>query len=298
MVINLKRAVTVGAVAVFLTASLGLGRSGRTLDRALAVGPGTPLHGHAGPVSSVAFSPNGRTLATATENGTVQLWDLRRDRLVGTLRGLVHIVDSVAFSPNGRTVAAGSRGGAVRLWDAPSRRQLGAALKAHSGSVYSVVFSPNGHITRGCERQWDGPVVGRATATDCLDSSTITPARSRASRSVPMDAASRPLTSEEPSCCGTCNTAARLGVPLQTHHLVNSVAYCPDGRTLAVGNGDSGTVGLWDVQGQHLVRTLRTGNSGPVNSVAFAPHKRILATGSGTGTVQLWGCQPATSSRR
>jgi WD40 repeat protein len=78
------------------------------------------------------------------------------------------------------------------------------------------------------------------------------------------------------------------GLPLQTHHLVNSVAYSPDGQTLAAGNGDNGSVGLWDVQSHHLIRTLRIGNSGPVNSVVFAPTKRILATGSETGTVQLW----------
>jgi len=80
-----------------------------------------------------------------------------------------------------------------------------------------------------------------------------------------------------------------VGVPLQTHHLVNSVAYSPDGRILAAGNGDNGSIGLWDVQSHHLIRTLLTGNRGPVNSVAFAPHRQILAAGSGTGTVQLWG---------
>ena len=283
MVINLKRAVTVGAVAVFLTASLGLGRSGRTLDRALAVGPGTPLHGHAGPVSSVAFNPNGRSLATATENGTVQLWDLRRDRLSGTLRGLVRLVDSVAFSPNGRTVAAGSRGGAVRFWDAPSRRQLGAALRAHAGSVYSVAFSPNGHIlaaasANGTVQLWDvdshrllGQLNNHAGAIASLAFSPDR--RSLAAADIRGTVVLWDVHSRRP-----------LGVPLRTHHLVNSVAYSPDGRTLAAGNGDNGTVGMWDVQRHHLIRTLRIGSSGPVNSVVFAPHKPILATGSETGT--------------
>ncbi len=54
-----------------------------------------------------------------------------------------------------------------------------------------------------------------------------------------------------------------LGVALQTHHLVNSVAYSPDGRTLAAGNGDNGTVGLWDVRRHRLIRTLHLGKQRP-----------------------------------
>ncbi|MGH2883877.1 MAG: WD40 repeat domain-containing protein [Solirubrobacteraceae bacterium] len=75
---------------------------------------------------------------------------------------------------------------------------------------------------------------------------------------------------------------------MHTHHLVNSVAYSPDGRILAAGNGDNGTVSLWEVQRHHLMRILHIGNNGPVNSVVFAPHKRMLAIGSEAGTVQLW----------
>ena len=62
---------------------------------------GTALNGRAGPVSSVAFSSHGDTLATATENGTVQLWDVRSGTLLGTLKGLSGIVDSVASARTG-----------------------------------------------------------------------------------------------------------------------------------------------------------------------------------------------------
>src|SRR5215831_7276900 len=133
-------------VAVTLVAGLALAAAGQVTATTQAVYDevGVVLNGHAGPVSSVAFSPNGRTLATATKNGTVQLWAVHSHARAGTLTGLIGTIDSVAFSPRGHTVAAGSRDGAVRLWDAPSRRALGPALRPHAGSIYSVAFSPNG----------------------------------------------------------------------------------------------------------------------------------------------------------
>ena len=103
-----------------------------------------------------------------------------------------------------------------------------------------------------------------------------------------MGAPSRPLTSAEPSWYGTSAPAEAHGPALQTKHLINSATYRPDGRTLAAGDGDNGTVSLWNVHSHRLIRTLHIGNSSPVNGVAFAPKTPILATGSETGTAQLW----------
>jgi WD40 repeat protein len=200
--IDLRRALMVGAAAVLVAASWALAGGGQTSaearavvygqqafasrdGRTLAAGSrdgtvlswdvqtdnqvGTALNGHAGPVSSVAFSPNGRTLATATENGTVQLWDVRSDTRIGTLKGLSGIVDSVAFSPSGRIVAAGGRDGVVLLWDVPSRSQLGTALKAHAGSVYSVAFSPDGRTLAAGSADGRGVVMGRANPRPAWD---------------------------------------------------------------------------------------------------------------------------------
>jgi WD40 repeat protein len=76
---------------------------------------GTALKAHAGSVYSVAFSPDGRTLAAGSASGRVLLWDVRTHARLGTLRS--HAIISVAFSPDGRNLAAGGFDGTIRVWE-------------------------------------------------------------------------------------------------------------------------------------------------------------------------------------
>src|SRR5215831_16107754 len=107
------------------------------------------LTGHAGPVVSVAFSPDGKTVAAGRGDGTVRLWDLATHRQIGGIlgrpqNGHVGGVLSVAFSPDGKTVAAGRGDGTVRLWDLTTHRQIGRPLTGSVGrfaAVFSVAFS-------------------------------------------------------------------------------------------------------------------------------------------------------------
>ena len=107
-----------------------------------------PQLAHSGIVNSVAFSPDRRTLASGSADGSVKLWDIASGREIRTLSGQALLeVTSIAFSPDGLTLASGNFDGTVKLWEVASGRDVNT-LRGHSvWVVTSVVFSPDGEDT-------------------------------------------------------------------------------------------------------------------------------------------------------
>ncbi|MGK7876517.1 MAG: toll/interleukin-1 receptor domain-containing protein [Xenococcaceae cyanobacterium] len=101
------------------------------------------LEGHDGWVFSVSLSPDGKTLASGSEDKTIKLWDLETGKEIHTLQGHDGRVFSVSFSPDGKTLATGSKDKTIKLWNLETGREI-RTLQGHDDWVFSVSFSPDG----------------------------------------------------------------------------------------------------------------------------------------------------------
>ncbi|MGW3353763.1 NACHT and WD repeat domain-containing protein [Nonomuraea rubra] len=263
---------------------------------------GKPLTGYPsgvdspdGGVVSVAFSPDGRTLAAAGGNGAIRIWNVADPAAAEALdkphAGREVQAQSVAFSPDGRTLVSAGWDNAVRLWNIadPTRmKPLGKPLLAHLSEVSMAAFSPDGRTlaSAGVDRSvrlWDvrnlnaprylGHLGGHRSAITALAFSPD----GLVLADVGRDGALNLWNLADPA------VRAGLGEPLTGHtDAITSLAFASDGHTLATASLD-GTVRLWN-----LPRSWLIGHDDDVYAATFTPDGHILATGGRDKTVRLW----------
>ena len=208
---------------------------------------------------SVAYSPDGKRLVAAGEDGLVRMWDAANGELMRTLDRKGGAVQLVVYSPDGRYIAGA--GGelfsdeTVRVWDA-ANGELVATFERIGARVRSIVYSPDGrYIASGHSEQKD------------IDG---------ASKLVHDVRVWNALNGELVRTFEIHDGESRSDI---------SVAYSPNGRHIATGN--DGTVEVWDVESRERIATLDS-RGARIWSLAYSPDGRYIAAGSLDGTVRMW----------
>lgn len=282
------------------------------------------IKGHRGELNDVAYSPDGKLIASGATDGTVRIWSRESASELRKMQGDDESVLCVAFSPTGRQLAAGGMGGRVKIWDTATGKEL-RDIEAHSDYVRDVAFSPDGRYlatggddtlvrtfdartwrpvhtfeghtdyVRGVAFSLDGRYVASAgwdSTINIWDMKSgfifrdLDPEGSAIS--IAFSPGGKYLAAGTAEDAKVWDTSTWQPIHKFTAHSewVWSVAFSPDGKRLATG-GEDNMIRVWDLKTGETLREL-TGHRGAVTGLAFSPEGFQLASSSKGGALKTW----------
>jgi WD40 repeat protein len=281
---------------------------------------------HPAPVDVAAFSPDGKTIVTGSDDRTARLWHAATGQPIGSPLAHGGEVIAVAFSPDGKTVLTACLDKSVRLWDAATGQPIAPPI--HHGCGGAVAFGPDGKtFLAGCSdgkaQLWDTttglPVGTPISGTGNFHSVAFSPdgktivtgswdgtarlwdattgrhiggllKHQSPVLSVALGPDGKTLLTASKDGTGRlwdATTREPLSPPVKAHHnRIRAVAFSPDGKALITGSTDK-TARLWDTATYQPIGTPMQ-HQGPVVAVAFSPDGKSLITASSDGTARLW----------
>ena len=204
------------------------------------------------PTPSIAFSADGKTLATTGTDHIVQLWDIQTEKRRKTFRGYTGTFTALAYSPDGKTLATGTRRGVGFLWDAQTKQPI-VKFVGHTSHISALSYTSDANTIA---------TIGRDGTVRLWDADKNS--------------------SQE-------HTRAHKAMFISHPDEFRAMAYAPDGNTIATG-GTQRTICLWNAQTGKKVATLE-GHTDVLNSLTFSPDSATLASTSNDETIRLWDVQ-------
>ncbi|HEY5731646.1 MAG TPA: WD40 repeat domain-containing protein, partial [Anaerolineales bacterium] len=248
------------------------------------------LSAHISSVDAIVISPDGKSFASASSDGTIILWDFETRQPIGQpLFGKAPI----AFGPDSKTFANGNWDDSITIWDLVKREPINPPLLGHTNSLSSLSFNPSDGKTlvsgdRDTIRMWDvttGQPIFNEPFVAGDDTFPIT--------NVKFSPDGKSLiygSFDEPAVLLNAATLQRIDrsfTEVEPYVFFFSIVFSPDGAMLASIYDDKSII-LWDVVTGQSIGPPLTGHTSFINSLAFSPDGQLLASGSNDNTIIIW----------
>ncbi|MDZ8224626.1 MAG: WD40 repeat domain-containing protein [Nostoc sp. ChiVER01] len=238
---------------------------------------------HQTAIESLVISPDGQTLASCSDDNTINLWNLKNFKFTRSFVGHTSNVLSLAVSPDSKVLISGALDG-IRIWDLLQQRPLGTLVR-FDNLIYTLALSPDGQTlasgdNKGVIKLWNlstGKLISEFVAHDnAVTSVVFTPDGQT------LATASRDRTVK----LWNINTGELVRTLTGHNNWVNAIAINPDGQTLASAGRDG--IKLWNLTTGELINTLSE-HTDWVSAIAFSPDGKILASGGFDKQIKIWG---------